>query len=286
MKILVTGKSGQLGSAMQDVAKAEEKYEFIFADQDDFDLTDMSETANQIRNIKPDILVNCAGYTAVDQAEDEPNMADLLNGEVPGLMAALSAELNFLLIHISTDYVFDGKNHQPYEEDDPFSAPSAYGKSKIQGEENILFSAERAVIIRTSWLYSATGKNFVKTMLRLGKEKEQLGVVFDQVGTPTYAPDLAKAIMKIISRQDQAQGISIYHYSNEGAISWYDFAKAIMEESGLNCRISAIQSHEFPARAPRPFYSVLNKARIKEDFDVKVPYWKDSLKDCLKKLNI
>lgn len=282
MKILVTGKDGQLGTAMQLQAKNRKDMEFVFIDKEELDLSDLAAVSETIHKIKPDVLVNCAGYTAVDQAEEEPEMANLLNGEVVGLMAALSRELKYLLIHISTDYVFDGTNHRPYEEDDPFAAPSAYGKSKILGEENILLEAERAVIIRTSWLYSAWGKNFMKTMLRLGEEKDQIGVIFDQVGTPTYAPDLANAIMTIIENNTAIGGISIYHFSNEGAVSWYDFSKAIMEVAGLNCKVKPLQSHEFPAKAPRPFYSVLNKARIKEDFRIDIPYWKDSLIKCLK----
>lgn len=284
MKILVTGKDGQLGTSLQNTAQSESGLDFVFVDKNDFDLTDLSAVAKKIREINPDILVNCAGYTAVDQAEDEPELAYLLNGEVVGLMAALSKELNFLLIHISTDYVFDGKNYRPYEEDDPYNAPSIYGKSKINGEENIMVEAERAVIIRTSWLYSAYGKNFVKTMLRLSKEKDELGVIYDQVGTPTYAGDLANAILELISHSNEINDLYIYHFSNEGAISWYDFAKSIMELAEMDCHINPLQSHEFPAKAPRPFYSVMNKNKIKEDWQISVPYWKDSLKQCLTEL--
>ncbi|MFO8055015.1 MAG: dTDP-4-dehydrorhamnose reductase [Bacteroidales bacterium] len=283
MKILVTGKNGQLGRSMQEKAQGIDDLEFIFIDQEEMDMTELPAVKRKIRSLQPDILVNCAGYTAVDHAEDEPQLADRLNSEVVGLLASLSSELGFLLIHISTDYVFDGKNHRPYEEDDPFNAPSVYGQSKIKGEEGIMSAAERAVILRTSWLYSVYGKNFMKTMLRLGKEKDELGVVFDQVGTPTYAGDLSDAIMTIIAKQESIEGIRIYHYSNEGAISWYDFAKAIMELSGLNCQIKPVQSHEFPSKAPRPFYSVLNKSRIKEELHLEIPYWKDSLNRCLKK---
>ncbi|MCF8332021.1 MAG: dTDP-4-dehydrorhamnose reductase [Bacteroidales bacterium] len=278
MKILVTGKNGQLGTALQTISKNKNDFDYIFIDKEDVNLSNLEAVAEVIRKIQPDILVNCAGYTAVDQAEDEPELAELLNGEVVGLMAALSMELNFLFIHISTDYVFDGKAHQPYEEDNIFNAPSKYGKSKISGEENILIEAARAVIIRTSWLYSPWGKNFVKTMLKLSKQKNELGVVYDQIGTPTYAIDLANAIMTVIENSHKIKDISIYHYSNEGAISWYDFAKAIMEIAKIDCHIKPIQTHEFPTKAPRPFYSVLNKSRIKEDFNMKIPYWKDSLK--------
>ena len=286
MKILVTGKDGQLGTSLQHTAQSESGMDFIFVDKNDFDLTDLSHVANKIREIKPDILVNCAGYTAVDQAEDEAETANLLNGEVIGLMASLSKEIGYLLIHISTDYVFDGKSYRPYEEDDPYNAQTMYGKSKIKGEENIMVEADRAVIIRTSWLFSAYGKNFVKTMLRLAKEKDELGVIYDQVGSPTYAGDLANAIMTIIQHSDKINDLYIYHYSNEGAISWYDFAKSIMEIGEMDCQIKPIQSHEFPTKAPRPFYSVLNKSKIKENWQISIPYWKDSLKQCLTELGV
>ncbi|MFW6020306.1 MAG: dTDP-4-dehydrorhamnose reductase [Bacteroidales bacterium] len=281
MKILVTGKDGQLGTSLQNICHNDSGLNFVFVDSNDFDLTDLSTTALKIREIQPDILINCAGYTAVDQAEDEPELAYLLNGEVVGLMAALSKELNFLLIHISTDYVFSGKNYRPYEEDDPYNATSIYGKSKISGEENIMVEADRAVIIRTSWLYSAYGKNFVKTMLRLAKEKDELGVIYDQVGSPTYAGDLANTILELVTHSQEIKGLYIYHYSNEGAISWYDFAKSIMEIAEMDCHIKPLQSHEFPTKAPRPFYSVMNKNKIKETWQISIPYWKDSLKQCL-----
>lgn len=281
MNILVTGQNGQLGTALKHASESKRGLDFTFIDKDELDLTNLSAVATKIREVQPDILVNCAGYTAVDQAEDEPELAEMLNGEVVGLMAALSKKLDYLFIHISTDYVFDGKAYRPYEEENPFNAQSIYGKSKISGEENILIEADRAVILRTSWLYSPWGKNFLKTMLRLGKEKNELGVVYDQVGTPTYAGDLANAVMTIIENSHKIKDISIYHYSNEGAISWYDFAKAIMEVARINCQIKPLQTYEFPTKAPRPFYSVLSKTRIKEDFKLEIPYWKDSLKKCL-----
>ncbi|MFO8087110.1 MAG: dTDP-4-dehydrorhamnose reductase [Bacteroidales bacterium] len=286
MKILVTGKNGQLGNAIAQRAENCHNDTFIFSDKDDLDLTSPEEVSAKIRQIKPDILINCAGYTAVDDAEDNEKQAYLLNGTIPGLFAALSKELNFLLIHISTDYVFGGKHYKPYEEDDPYQGRSIYGLSKIAGEENIMIESGRAVIIRTSWLYSATGKNFVKTMLRLGKEKETIGVVFDQIGTPTYAPDLAEAILHIARESKNIKDISIYHYSNEGAVSWYDFAKTIMETARLKCHVRPLLSHEYPSKAPRPFYSVLNKTKIKEDFSLSIPYWKDSLIRCLQETDI
>lgn len=284
MRILITGKHGQLGNSLKDLSSSMPEDDFIFTDKEDIDLTDLEQVRKTIMNIQPEIIINCAGYTAVDQAEDEPSAAHFLNGEVVGLLASLSAELNALFIHISTDYVFDGKNFRPYEEDDTPSAPSIYGQSKIEGEENILMQGDNAVIIRTSWLYSQYGKNFVKTMLRLGQERDELKVIFDQVGTPTYATDLARAILEIVKKRENIEGIRIYNFSNEGAISWYDFAKTIMELKNIACTIKPIQSHEFPAKAPRPFYSVLNKARIKEDFELEIPYWKDSLKKCLAEL--
>ncbi len=280
MKILVLGKEGQLGRCIKDAADGQNGVpaHYLFADKADFDLAQPDATEKYIREASPDIVVNGAGYTAVDQAENDQENAFWLNGYMTGFLAELSAKMNFLLIHISTDYVFDGKNHRPYEEDDSPCAPSVYGQSKIMGEEHIFTAATRAVIIRTSWLYSPYGKNFVKTMLRLGKEKDEIGVVLDQVGTPTNAHDLAHAIMAILRNQQQITTPTIYHYSNEGAISWYDFAKAIMELSQLKCVVNPLESHQFPAKAPRPFYSVLNKSRIKNDFKLAIPYWRDSLK--------
>lgn len=284
MRILVTGKHGQLGTSLRNISDSLSGHEFIYADKEDFDLTDSDRVKEKVRELRPGVIINCAGYTAVDQAEDEPEAAHLLNGKVVGVLAGLSAELNALLIHISTDYVFDGTNHKPYKEDDPTGAPSIYGQSKIEGEKNIMTEAKRAVILRTSWLYSAYGKNFVKTMLRLGKERDQLHVIFDQVGTPTRAGDLARAILELVKKQEQIDDIYIYNYSNEGAISWYDFAKTIMELQGLDCKIMPVQSHEFPTKAPRPYYSLLNKARIKKDMEIEIPYWKDSLRKCLTEL--
>lgn len=284
MNVLVLGSEGQLGRCLKDVAGVKTSFgaDYHFVDKADFDLSLPHATEEYIVRLSPDILVNCAGYTAVDQAEDDRDKAFWLNGHMTGFLATLSAKMNFLFIHISTDYVFDGKNHRPYEEEDTPCAPSIYGQSKAMGEEQILAAAARAVIIRTSWLYSPYGKNFVKTMLGLGKEKKEIGVVMDQVGTPTNAHDLAHAIMTVMENHQQIADPVIYHYSNEGVISWYDFAKAIMELANLNCTVNPLESYQFPAKAPRPFYSVLNKSRIKNDFNLTIPYWKESLKTSLK----
>jgi dTDP-4-dehydrorhamnose reductase len=214
----------------------------------------------------------------VDKAEDEEELAVKINVAAVENLAEVCEQNHVLLVHISTDYVFDGKMHRPYVETDTTAPKSVYGWSKLKGEEAVFASTSRAIIIRTSWLCSAYGNNFAKTMLRLGKERDELGVVFDQVGTPTFAADLARAIL-IVAKQTTARSIQeIYHFSNEGAVSWYDFAKAIMEEAGLNCKVNPIESKDFPTKASRPFYSVLNKAKIKRDFQIEIPYWRDSLR--------
>jgi dTDP-4-dehydrorhamnose reductase len=284
MKILVTGSNGQLGSEIKELSGNYPDFSFVYTDVDELDLTDKNALFSFFNNGNFDVCINCAAYTAVDKAEDEEQLAQLINATAAGYLAEVCAQHNALLVHISTDYVFDGKNYKPYLETDIPSPDSAYGRSKLYGEQQVLEKATKAVIIRTSWLYSVFGNNFVKTMLRLGKERDELGVVVDQIGTPTSAADLAKAILDIIKEIDEKPIKEIYHYSNEGVISWYDFAKAIMNEARLNCKVNAIESKDFPAKANRPFYSVLNKAKIKSDFNIEVPYWLDSLKNTIKKI--
>ncbi len=277
-KILVTGSNGQLGSELREIAQDYPDINFLFTDIEELDLTDNNQLEKMFSENKFNFCINCAAYTAVDRAEDEPEKAMLVNHEsVKNLTIACNAA-DTLLIHISTDYVFDGTNHKPYNEDDVVAPNSVYGNSKLLGELAVTTNSQKCIIIRTSWLYSEYGNNFVKTMLRLGEEREVLGVVADQVGTPTYAADLALAIMNIIEEIDGFSGKEIYHYSNEGAISWYDFAKAIMDYAELDCEINAIESKDFPAKANRPFYSVLSKEKIKNDFNITIPYWLDSLK--------
>ncbi len=283
--ILVTGSNGQLGSEIKDRAGRFQEFNFVFTDIEELDLTNGAEVNNFFEQNNFDVCINCAAYTAVDKAEDDRELALKVNYEAVKILAETCRKYNTFLVHVSTDYVFNGKNYKPYSETDPPSPDSYYGLTKLKGEEAVMAYCEKAVIIRTSWLYSAYGNNFVKTMLRLGKEREELGVVVDQVGTPTYAGDLADAILTVVTNQSNLTANKIYHFSNEGAISWYDFAKAIMAEAGLDCKVNPIESKDFPAKANRPFYSVLNKAAIKNDFNIEIPYWLDSLKVVLKKLD-
>lgn len=276
--ILITGSNGQLGSEIRDIASRFPDYRFFFTDIAELDLTNYKEVEDFFKANEISVCVNCAAYTAVDKAEDDQSLAMLLNCDVVEKLSKVCNKNNALLIHISTDYVFNGRHFKPYGETDPPAPDSYYGLTKLKGEEAVLGVADKTVIIRTSWLYSSFGNNFVKTMMRLGRERDELGVVVDQVGTPTYAADLAMAILNIVQKTGNGTIKEIYHYSNEGVISWYDFAKAIMKGANIDCKVNAIESKDFPARANRPFYSVLNKAKIKNDFQVEVPYWMDSLK--------
>ncbi len=282
--ILITGSNGQLGSEIKDRSANYPQFNFFFTDIDELDLTDREAVMHFFKQNNINACINCAAYTAVDKAEDDRELALLVNSEAVKILSQVCSEHDAFLVHISTDYVFDGRNYKPYNETDPPSPDSYYGLTKLKGEEAVFAFCNKAVIVRTSWLYSAYGNNFVKTMIRLGREKEAIGVVADQVGTPTYAGDLARALLEIISKYDGAVVNEIYHFSNEGAISWYDFAKTIMQEANLNCKVNPIESKDFQAKANRPFYSVLNKAKIKNDFKIEIPYWLDSLKYVIKKL--
>jgi len=281
--ILITGSKGQLGSEIKDISDNYPEYRFFFTDIDELDLTDKHAVTTFFQDNKIDICINCAAYTAVDKAEDEKVPALKINRDTVETLAKNCNDHNSLLIHISTDYVFNGRNYKPYSEEDIPSPESYYGLTKLKGEKAAFANNNNTVIIRTSWLYSKYGNNFVKTMLRLGNEKDKIGVVADQIGTPTYAGDLATAIMEIVKQNNQPIK-EIYHYSNEGAISWYDFAKAVMKIKNLNCKVNPIESKDFPAKANRPFYSVLNKSKIKKDFNMEIPYWLDSLKKVLTQL--
>ena len=283
-KVLITGSNGQLGSEIKLLASQYPQWNFMFTDVEELDLTDKQAISDLFERENFDYCINCAAYTAVDKAEDEEELATLINSTAPGYLASVCNDFNTLLVHISTDYVFDGTNYRPYTETDTPSPASAYGRSKLKGEQQVLEKASRVIVVRTSWLYSAFGNNFVKTMMRLGKERDALGVVVDQIGTPTCAADLAGALLEMINKTGSVPVKEIYHYSNEGVISWYDFAKAIMAEAGINCKVNAIESKDFPAKANRPFYSVLNKAKIKHDFNLEISYWLESLKETIKKL--
>jgi dTDP-4-dehydrorhamnose reductase len=283
MKILVTGCHGQLGQEIRQLSIEYPDYEFIFTDIGELDITNPSYVEQFFMDHKPETVINCAGYTAVDKAETEPSLAFKLNGTSVGYLALNSAKTGAIFIHISTDYIFGGKKSTPYTEEDPADPQSIYAKSKLQGELETIKNASRGIIIRTSWLYSEFMNNFVKTVLNKGSERGHLNVVYDQVGTPTYAKDLAEAILKVIPVCNQ-NGVDIFHYSNEGVASWYDFARAIVEFSGIKCNIAPILTEQYPLPAIRPAYSVMNKAKFRQKFGIEIPYWRDSLKECVKRI--
>lgn len=273
---LVTGANGQLGNELRLLLKDNA----LYVDKDQLDITDAEAVKGFVSANRFDAIINCAAYTAVDKAEADEKLAGDINARGPENLA----KTGIPLIHISTDYVFDGTNCRPYVETDAVNPQSVYGRTKLAGEQAVLENASAAVIIRTAWLYSEFGNNFVKTMRRLGAEKAQLNVVFDQVGTPTYAADLAAAVVHILPRLRPGMK-EIFHFSNEGVCSWYDFAVEIMKLSGLDCRINPIESKDYPTPARRPFYSVLNKTKIKQTFNIEINHWKESLQSCLKHLS-
>ena len=281
--ILVTGSNGQVGSELQALS-ANYDYTFFFSDRDTLDITNKEAIKNFTQENSIDIIINAAAYTAVDKAEDDKENADRVNHLATKYLAEIAKEQNIKLIHISTDYVFSGENFKPYTEDDITNPNGVYGATKLEGEKAMQsINPKDSIIIRTSWVYSSFGANFVKTMLRLGKERDSLGVIFDQVGTPTYARDLARAILDIIPNIKNDK-VEIYNYSNEGVLSWYDFSKEIMKMAKINCQINPIETKEYPTPAKRPHFSLLNKAKIKKEYNIKIPYWKDSLDMCLKVL--
>ena len=271
-KILITGAKGQLGMALAKLLP-----QAVLTDTDMLDITNYNKVQSFIKNNQITTIINCAAFTAVDKAEDEKEKAYAVNVVGPENLAKTGCKL----IHISTDYVFDGKMYRPYTPEDKTNPLSIYGKTKRQGEEVVLKYAHNAIVIRTAWLYSSNGQNFVKTMCRLGQERETVNVVSDQIGTPTYAGDLAQAIVDILP-QMTTENKGIYHYTNEGVCSWYDFAREIMILSALNCQVKPILSVDYPTRAIRPFYSVLDKTKIKNTFHLTIPHWKESLVQCLK----
>lgn len=283
--VFVTGAGGQLGSEIQVISDQFSEYRFLFFKHNNLNIADIYDIRQNLTPDASDIIINTAAYTAVDRAEEESENADLANHIGPKNLATLAAETGCLLIHISTDYVFDGKSSHPYKENDTTGPLNVYGLTKLKGENAILKSKARAIIIRTSWVYSSFGNNFVKTMLRLGRERDEISVIFEQSGTPTYARDLASTILDIMRRIPPTLSLpQIYHYSNEGLISWYDFAKSIMELGNISCHVSPIEIEDYPLPAIRPVYSVLNKSKIKHDFAIKIPYWRDSLRICLEQI--
>ena len=284
MNVLVTGANGQLGNEMRIVSKGSSD-NYIFTDVEELDITNCDAIRKCVAENEVNVIVNCAAYTNVDKAEDDEATAELLNAQAVEYMAKVCKENDATLIHISTDYVFGGNNgNTPRGEAEAVNPTGAYGRSKLHGEEAIRKSGCSHIIIRTAWLYSEFGNNFVKTMRRLTAEKDKLNVVFDQIGTPTYAMDLAKVIFKIIEEKLFKDIEGVYHFSNEGVISWYDFAKEICELSGNECDIQPCHSDEFPSKVKRPNYSVLDKTKIKNKLNITIPYWKDSLKKCIANL--
>lgn len=282
--ILITGANGQLGSEIKALSKSVDQLEFLFTDIDNLDITNKDKLRNFYRQNQFDCIVNCAAYTAVDKAESDKSAAEKVNIEAVRNLVELAEENNIDLIHTSTDYVFDGKNYKPYCEDDPVNPQSVYGSTKLEGDNIMSNSNINAMIIRTSWLYSVYGKNFVKTMLHHGQQKNVMNVVFDQVGSPTNARDFATVIIRILKQRAENASYfkqGIYHFSNEGVCSWYDFAIEIFRIANINCSVNPIETKDYPTVAKRPHYSVLNKAKIKSTFNITIPHWKDSLVDCL-----
>ncbi len=286
--ILVTGSNGQLGSELQDLANSHPHYEFLFTTRKELDISQPEMIAQFFDNHKIDYCINCAAYTAVDKAESEKKSAQSINVTAVSNLAQSCKKQGTVLFHISTDYVYHSKQNFPYKEGDSINPKSVYAATKWEGEKLAYSENPLSIIIRTSWLYSSHGNNFMKTMLRLGKERESLNVVFDQIGTPTYAHDLAAAILKIVGQVEGADDkkalMGLYLYSNEGISTWYDFTKAIFAIKNINCKVTPIETSEYPTAAKRPPFSALNKAKIKSTFNLEIPHWQESLRKCLDKV--
>ena len=282
-QILVTGCRGQLGNELQLLApQYADTCRFHFTDREELDITDRRAVFDFIESHSIAIVINCAAYTAVDRAEEDEALCDLLNHIAPGYLAEAVASVGGTMVHVSTDYVFDGTAHIPYAEDDATNPQTAYGRTKLAGEESVIRLCAGSMVVRTAWLYSTFGQNFVKTMLRLGRERDSLGVVADQIGTPTYARHLAQALLVAV---DKGIVPGVYHFTNEGTCSWYDFACAIHRLAGIdNCHVRPLHTEEYPVPAKRPHYSVLDKTKIKQTYELDIRWWEDALKDCLKKL--
>ena len=281
-KIVVFGGNSQLAQSIKKVKHSFPLLEVVFLSSEEASIVDVEALVSVFDKHKPQVIINCGAYTAVDLAEGEVEKATMVNADGPRNLAHLCEKSGATLVHISTDFVFDGHYARPLAESDQTNPISVYGKTKLAGEQEIINNASRYVILRTSWLYSEFGNNFVKTMLRLGKERESLGVVADQIGTPTYAVDLANAILTIASKEKLEYGV--YHYSNEGVASWYDFAHAIFKIAKLTIDLKPLSSAEFPTKAVRPPFSVLDKSKIKDQFSIQIPHWQDSLEVCLKNI--
>ena len=287
--ILITGAAGQVGNEFRFLAFTHAQFKFIYTDVEQLDITKLGETLRFFKRNTPQYVINCAAYTAVDKAETDVALATKINANGARNLAKACQATGATLIQLSTDYVYHNNQNTPFKEGDRTSPKGVYAKTKLRGDLAALKFCERAIVLRTSWVYGTFGNNFVKTMLRLGKEREQLNVVFDQIGTPTYARDLAKAILKVaqkIENQEVDPKIlrGVFHYSNEGVTSWYDFTKAIFDLRDIHCRVLPIESSAYPTPVERPPFSVLNKAKIKATFGIEIPHWRDSLVECLKEL--
>lgn len=282
-KILIAGANGQLGNELKSLASTYSSFEFIYSDLPEVNITDFDSLDAYVNAINPHFIINCAAYTAVDKAESDVELATKVNVLGAKNLALLSKKYHAKFFHVSTDFVFDGRSYTPYTEDSVPNPISVYGDTKLKGEEAVIEANSESIIFRTSWLYSIYGANFVKTMMRLGEERDTLSVIVDQVGTPTWAHDLAEVIMHIISSDNgllEQQGV--FHYSNEGVASWYDFAVEIMDINDLACQVSPILTKEYPTAAARPHFSVMDKSKVKETFGITIPHWKQSLKKCIK----
>ena len=284
MNILVTGCNGQLGTELQKIAASDTRNRWLFTDIDTLDICDREAVERCFAANQIEACVNCAAYTAVDKAEDEPELADKINAFAPQVLADTCLKHNALLVHISTDYVFGGDAKEPYKTDDAVNPQSAYGRTKAEGERLIRESGCKHFIIRTAWLYSATGKNFVRTMLALADSRDEINVVADQKGCPTWAYDLAVAIVSLLNQDDSKAVSETFHFTNEGQTTWYDFTRAIMEIGGKRCKINPITSDQYPTKAKRPAYSVLDLSKIKAYAGIEIPEWKESLAKCIEEL--
>lgn len=290
MKILVTGANGQMGQELQALTTQFSTFDFIFTDVAELDITNEDEVIRFFEKHRFQYCINCAAYTAVDKAETDENLARLVNVEGVKNLSLACDKFQGQLIHLSTDYVYHNQQNTPFKEGDATNPQSVYAATKLAGDQMALQQLPSSMIIRTSWVYSSFGHNFVKTMLRLGKERDQLGIIFDQIGTPTYAHDLALAILTIIKKvatqQIQASSLAgVFHYSNEGVTSWYDFAKAIFRITNIECEVKAIETKDYPTPAKRPPFSLLNKHKIKEAFGLEIPHWEESLARCIQKIH-
>lgn len=284
MNVLITGSNGQLGNELRVLAPHYPDFRFFFTDVNELDITDNAAIDHYVLANQIKCIVNAAGYTAVDKAETDKDRANLINGTAVGYLARAVSKNGGVFIHISTDYVFGGQHHRPISEQEQPDPKSVYASSKLLGEQEATANGGKVVVIRTSWLYSEFGNNFVKTMMKYGRERESLNVVFDQVGTPTYARDLAKMILDLLPEWAKLSQPEVYHYSNEGVASWYDFAVAVHRIAGIRCKVNPIETKDYPLPAARPFYSLMNKEKIKQQFGITIPHWVDSLVDCISRI--